>query len=72
MIYTLPDFICLDIFVLLNFLIFCLSDFIKTCQSNVDFVSKSSLSLHRNKIFSLYSPDSKLPSFRIHAWDDLC
>ena len=45
MIYTLTDFICLDVSILLAFLIFCLSDFINNCKSNVDIVSNHNLAL---------------------------
>ena len=67
MIYTLTDLICLDNSILLISLIFCRSDFIKNCKSNVDNISKTNLAVYHNKISSSYSPDSKSPSFRTHA-----
>ena len=42
MICTLTDFFSLDISILLNFLVFCLSDFIDNCKSNVDITLKVS------------------------------
>ena len=72
MIYSLTDFICLDISILLMFLIFCLSDFIDNCKSPVHIISKTNLSVYNNKVSSQYSPDRNSPSFRTHAWDDLC
>ena len=67
MIYTLIDFICLDISILLIFLVFCLSDFIDNCKSPVDIISKTNLTVYNNKVSSQHSPDKKSPSFRTHA-----
>ena len=67
MIYTLTDFSCLDISILFIFLIFCLSGFIHSCKSNVDFILEPNLAIYHKKISSLYSPDSKSPSFRTDA-----
>ena len=57
MIYTLTDFTCLGIFILLIFLIFCLSDFIDNCKSQVDNISEVNLAIIHNKVSSQYSPD---------------
>ena len=46
MIYTLTDFIYLDISVLLYFLIFCFADFVDNCKSPVE---------ENNKVSSQYS-----------------
>ena len=54
MIYTLTDFAYLDISILLVFLIFCLSDFINNCKSNVDNVSSPNLALNQ---YQISSPD---------------
>ena len=59
MIYTLTDFVCLDISVLLIFLVFCLSDFINNCKSQVDTLSKVNLAVYHNKVSSQSSPDRK-------------
>ena len=67
MIFTLTDLICLDISILLIFLIFCLSDFIDNCKLPVDTVSKTNLSINNNKFSSQYSPDRKNPSSRKQA-----
>ena len=67
MIYTLTDLIYLDISIFSIFLIFCLSDFINNCSSNVDIISKINLDVYHNKISLPYSPDSKSPSFRTHS-----
>ena len=67
MIYALTDFICLDISILLIFLILCLSDFIDNCKSPVDTISETNLSFTNDKVFSQNSPDRKSPSFRTHA-----
>ena len=72
MICTLIYFVCLDILILLTFLTFCLSEFIDNCKSPVDTISEDNLSIYNNKVSSQYSPDRKSPSFRTHAWDDLC
>ena len=50
MINTLTDLICLEISMLLIFLMFWLSDFIINSQSNVDIISKSNLAFYHNKI----------------------
>ena len=67
MIYTSTDPICLDISILLIFLIFCLSDFNNNCKSNVDIILKPNLTIYRNMISSPFSLDSKSPSFGTHA-----
>ena len=67
MIYTLIHFICLDILILLTCLIFCLSEFIDNCESPVDSVSETILSVYINKVSSQYSRDRESPSFRTHA-----
>ena len=67
MIYTLTDFICLHISILLTFLVFCLVDFINICKSKKDTISKSNLTVYHKWISSPDSPDSKSPSFGIHA-----
>ena len=67
MIYTLVDFICLDISILLISVIFCLSDFIDNCKSPVDNIYKTNSSVYNNKVSSPYSPDRKSPFFRTHA-----
>ena len=67
MICTLIYFVCLDILILLTFLIFCLSEFIDNCKSPVDTISEDNLSIYNNKVSSQYSPDRKSPSFRTHA-----
>ena len=72
MIYLLADFVCLDPSILLVFLIFCLSDFIDNCKSNVDTISNPNLANYYHQISSLDSPDSKSLSFRTHARDDFC
>ena len=58
MIYTLTDSICLDISILLTFLVFCLSEFINNCKSNVDIIPKSNLAFYHNQISSPDSPDN--------------
>ena len=65
--FTLIDFICLDISILLTFLIFCLCHFFDNCKSPVDTTSKANLSVYKNNFSSQYSPDRKSPSFRSHA-----
>ena len=55
-----------------HFLVFCFSDFTFNCESNVGIIFKPNLHLYHNKISSPYSPDSKSPFFRTHAWDYLC
>ena len=72
MIYTLTDFICLNISILLIFLMFCLSDFIDNCKSPVDTFSETNSFVYNNKVSSQYSLDRNSPSFRTHAWGDLC
>ena len=72
MICILIYFVCLDISILLTFLIFCISEFTDNCKSPVDIFSESNLSVYNNKVPSQYSPDRKSPSFRTHAWDDFC
>ena len=72
MIYTLIDYICLDICKLLIFVIFCLSEFLNNCKSPVNINSESNLVIHHNKVSSQYSPGRKRPFFRTHARDDLC
>ena len=72
MIYTLIYLNCFDILILLTFLIICLSDFINKCKSPVDIISETNLSVYNNKVSSQHSPDRKSPSFRTHAWDELC
>ena len=67
MIYTLTDFICLDISVLFIFLVFCLSDSINNCKPNVDIILKPDLAISQNKIPSPHLPDSESLSFRTHA-----
>ena len=72
MICILIYFVCLDILILLTFLRFCLSEFIHNCKSPVDTISENNLSVYNNKVSSQNSPDRKSPSFRTHAWGDLC
>ena len=67
MICTLIYFVCLDILILLTFLIFSLSEFIDNCKSPVDTISEDNLFIYNNKVSSQYSPDRKSPSFRTHA-----
>ena len=69
MIYTLTDFICLDISIQITLLIFCLSDFIDNCKPPVGTISKTRLSNNNNKVSSQFSSDKKaLPfEFRTHA-----
>ena len=67
MIFTLIGFICSDVSVLLAFMIFCLSDFVNNCKSNVDIISNYNLALYHHHISSPDSPDSKSLSFRTHA-----
>ena len=64
MICTLTDVFCLENSLLLIFLVF--------CKSNVDIILKPNLAIYHNNISSPYSPDSKSPSFRTHAQDNLC
>ena len=64
---TLIYFACLDILILLIFLIICLSEFIDNCKSPVDTLSENNLSVYNNKVSSQYSPDRKSPSFRTYA-----
>ena len=59
MIYTLIDFICLDICILLILVNFCLSEFIINCKSPVNTNSESNLVIHHNKVSSQYSPGRK-------------
>ena len=59
MIYTLVYFICLDICILLIFVIFCLPEFIDNCKSPVITNSKSNLVIHHNKVSSEDSPGRK-------------
>ena len=65
--FTLIDFICLDISILLTFLIFCLCHFFDNCKSPVDTTSKANLSVYKKNVSSQYSPDRKSPSFGSHA-----
>ena len=58
---------CLDISILLIFLVFCRSVFIINRKSNVDNISKFSLAVYHNQLSSPDSPDSKSSSFRTHA-----
>ena len=67
MICILIYFVCLDILILLTFLIFCLSEFIDNCKSPVDTISETNLYVFNNKVSSQNSPDRKIPSFRTHA-----
>ena len=67
MIFILIYFVCLDVLILLTFLIFCLSDFIDNCKSPVDTISEANLYIYNNEVSSQYSPDRKSPSFRTHA-----
>ena len=67
MICILIYFVCLDILILLTFLILCFSEFIDNCKSPVDNIPEDNLSVYNNKVSSQYSPDSKSPSFRTHA-----
>ena len=67
MIYTLTDFICLDISILLAFLMFYISDFINNCMPKVDIITNPNLALCQYQIFSPGSPNRKRPSFRTHA-----
>ena len=66
MIHALVDLICLDISILLIFVIFCLSDFIDKCKPPVNIIYKNNSSVY-NTVSSQYSPDRKSPSFRTHA-----
>ena len=59
MIYTLIYFICVDICILLIFVIFCLSEFVNNCKSPVNTNSKPNLVIHHNKVSSQYSPGRK-------------
>ena len=59
MIYTSTGFICLDISILLVFLIFCLSDFNNNRKSNVDTIPKTKLAVFHNKVSSPRSSDRK-------------
>ena len=59
MIYTLIYFICLDVYILLIFVIFCLSEFIIKCKSPVNTNSESKLVINHNKISSQYSAGRK-------------
>ena len=63
MICILIYFVCLDILILLTFLIFCLSEFIDNCKSPVDTISETNLYVYNNKVSSQNSPDRKIPSF---------
>ena len=67
MIYTVTDFICLDISILLIFLIYCLSVFSDNCETPVDIIAKTNLSVYINKDCSQNSPDRKGRSFPTHA-----
>ena len=55
----LTDFKCLDISIFLIFRMFCLSEFISNCKSNVDKILNTNLALYHNKVSSPYSPDKK-------------
>ena len=50
MIYTLTDFVCLDVSMLLVFFIFCLSDIINNCKSNNDIISNLNLDIYNHQI----------------------
>ena len=52
MIYTLIDSTCLDISILLAFPLFCLSDFINNCKSQVDIFTNFNLAFYQNQISS--------------------
>ena len=65
MICILIYFVCLDILILLTFLIFCISEFIDNCKSPVDIISESNLSVYNNKVPSQYSPDRKVLPFEL-------
>ena len=67
MIYTSTDFICLDVSLLLIFLIICLSDITDICVSSVDIIFKTNSSVYNNKVSPQFSPDRKNPSFRTRA-----
>ena len=67
MIYTLTDFICLDVSIRFISVIFCLSDFNDICKSPVDTISRTHLSNNNNEVSSQHSPDRKSPFFRTHA-----
>ena len=67
MIYTLAVSICLDISVLLVFLISSVSDFINNCKSNVVTTHSPNLALNQYQISSPYSPDGKSLSDETHA-----
>ena len=55
MIFILIYFVCLDILILLTFLMFCLSEFIDNCKSPVDTVSETNIYVYNNKVSSQYS-----------------
>ena len=59
MIYTLIDFICLVIYILLIFVNFCRCEFINNCKSPVYTLFVSNVVIHHNKLSSQYSPDRK-------------
>ena len=59
MIYTLIDFICVDICILLIYVIFYISEFFNNCKSPVNTNSESNLVIHQNKVSSQYSPGRK-------------
>ena len=65
--FILIYFVCLDVLILLTFLIFCLSEFIDNCKSPVDTISEANLYIHNNKVSSQYSTDRKSLSFGTHA-----
>ena len=52
MICILIYFVCLDILILLTFLIVCLSEFINNCKSPVDTISETTLCVYDNKVSS--------------------
>ena len=67
MIYTLTDFFCVDMSILLAFLIFCLCDFLNNCKSKVDNITNCNLALYQYQISSPDLPNRKRPSFRTDA-----
>ena len=65
MICTQIQFVCLDISILLIFLMFCFSEFMDICKSPVDIISETNLSIYNNKASSQYSPDRKVLPFEL-------
>ena len=59
MIYTLIYFICLDVYILLIFVIFSLSDFNIKCKSPINTNSEANLVISHNKVSSQYSAGRK-------------